>query len=258
MTKSVIAGADSVSGPSLTPTDPELAFEPVRVPAKMPPTLFMVVDTEEEFDWHAPFSRSSTGVTAIAALDNLHGVVDRYRVRPMYVIDYPVATKVEAYSVIREIVESGRGQVGAHLHPWVTPPFTEEVNGPNSFACNLGAALEEAKLRNLTEAIEANVGVRPDTYKAGRYGLGRTTVRILQRLGFDVDISINPLMDYRPVGRAELRSLRCAAVSGSEPSAGSSRCPARLASRALRGAPACRCIAPRRGACCVVSRPPGS
>jgi len=198
MTKSVIAGADSVSGPPLTPTDPELAFEPVRVPAKMPPTLFMVVDTEEEFDWHAPFARSSTGVTAIAALDNLHGVVDRYRVRPMYVIDYPVATKVEAYSVIREIVESGRGQVGAHLHPWVTPPFTEEVNGPNSFACNLGAALEEAKLRNLTEAIEGNVGVRPDTYKAGRYGLGRTTVRILQRLGFDVDISINPLMDYRP------------------------------------------------------------
>ena len=159
----------------------------------------MVVDTEEEFDWHAPFSRSSTGVTAIAALDKLHDVVDRHRVRPMYVIDYPVATRIEAFSVIRGIVESGRGQVGAHLHPWVTPPFTEEVNGPNSFASNLGSDLEETKLRNLTDAIEANVGVRPVTYKAGRYGLGRTTVRILQRLGFDVDVSINPLMDYRSV-----------------------------------------------------------
>ena len=121
MTKSVIAGADSVSGPPLTPTDPELAFEPVRVPARMPPTLFMVVDTEEEFDWHAPFSRSSTGVTAIAALDNLHGVVDRHRVRPMYVIDYPVATKVEAYSVIREIVESGRGPGGSASAPMGHP-----------------------------------------------------------------------------------------------------------------------------------------
>jgi len=198
MTKSVIADADLAAGAPLTPTDPELAFEAVRVPPAAAPTLYMVVDTEEEFDWHAPFSRSSTGVTAIAALENLHGVVDRHRVRPMYVIDYPVATKIEAYSVIRAIVESGRGTVGAHLHPWVTPPFTEEVNGPNSFACNLGADLEGSKLRNLTDAIEANLGVRPGTYKAGRYGLGRTTVRILQRLGFDVDVSINPLMDYRP------------------------------------------------------------
>ena len=198
MTRPVITDPDSVSASPLTPTDPELAFAAVSVPATARPTLFMVVDTEEEFDWGAPFSRASTGVTAIAALDNLHGVVDRYAVRPMYVIDYPVATKIEASSVIRQIVESGRGQVGAHLHPWVTPPFTEEVNGPNSFACNLGSALEETKLRNLTDAIEATIGVRPRTYKAGRYGLGRTTVRILQRLGFDVDVSINPLMDYRP------------------------------------------------------------
>jgi hypothetical protein len=197
MTRTVIADPDSVSARPLTPADPELAFEPITVPTTASPQLFMVVDTEEEFDWHAPFSRASTGVTAIAALENLHGVVDRHAVRPMYVIDYPVATKVEAYSVIRGIVESGRGQVGAHLHPWVTPPFTEDVSGPNSFACNLGPALEETKLRHLVESIEANVGVAPKTYKAGRYGLGRTTVRILQRLGFDVDVSINPLMDYR-------------------------------------------------------------
>jgi hypothetical protein len=198
MTRTVIADPDSVQTTPLTPADAELAFTPVTVPASAAPTLFVVVDTEEEFDWHAPFSRDSTGVTAIAALENLHSVVDRHAVRPMYVIDYPIATKVEAYGKLRGIVESGRGQVGAHLHPWVTPPFTEEVNGPNSFACNLGSALEESKLRNLTEAIEANLGVRARTYKAGRYGLGRTTVRVLQRLGFDIDVSVNPLMDYRP------------------------------------------------------------
>ena len=181
----------------LTPADPVLAFEPVSVPLEKRPTLFMVVDTEEEFDWGAPFSRGSTGVRAIAALDGLHRVIDPLQIRPTYVIDYPVATTPEAFAVIRGLAESGRCQVGAHLHPWVTPPFTEEVNGPNSFACNLGAGLEEAKLRNLCDAIEEHVGLRPRTYKAGRYGLGRSTVGILQRMGFDIDISINPLMDYR-------------------------------------------------------------
>jgi hypothetical protein len=181
----------------LTPADPELSFDPVALPLDARPLLFVVVDTEEEFDWHAPFSRASTGVGAIQALGDLHRVIDRFMIRPTYVIDYPVATEPAAFEVIRELVSSGRGQVGAHLHPWVTPPFTEEVNHVNSYACNLGEALEEAKLRVLTDAIEQHVGIRPRTYKAGRYGLGRTTLRILPRLGFDIDVSINPLMDYR-------------------------------------------------------------
>jgi hypothetical protein len=187
---------DVNAGTPLTPRDPDLAFEPISIPSSERPELFMVVDTEEEFDWHAPFSRQSTGVGAIAALPGLHQVIDRFNIRPTYVIDYPVATKPEAYGVIRGLAESGRCQVGAHLHPWVTPPYTEDVNGPNSFACNLGAELEEAKLRTLTDAIETHVGIRPSSYKAGRYGLGRSTVRILQRLGFDIDISINPLMNF--------------------------------------------------------------
>ena len=196
MTSNVMTGAAGDAGP-LTPADPVLAFEPVSISREERPILFMVVDTEEEFDWRAPFSRASTGVRAIAALDGLHRVIDPLGIRPTYVIDYPVATKPEAFDVIRGLSESGRCQVGAHLHPWVTPPFTEEVNGPNSYACNLGASLEEAKLRNLCDAIEAHFGHRPRTYKAGRYGLGRSTVGILQRMGFEIDISINPLMDYR-------------------------------------------------------------
>jgi hypothetical protein len=181
----------------LTPDDPELAAAPVPVPPSSRPKLFVVVDTEEEFDWHAPFSRDSTGVRAIRALPALHAIVDPLGIRPTYVIDYPVAAKPEGFEVIRELVASNRAQVGAHLHPWVTPPLTEDVTGANSFAFNLGEDLEEAKLRVLAEAIEQNVGVRPVTYKAGRYGLGRSSVRILQRLGFDIDVSINPLMDFR-------------------------------------------------------------
>lgn len=180
----------------LTPADPDLAYEPVVVPQDRPPMLFVVVDTEEEFDWHAPFSRSSTSVRAIRALDVLHRVLDPFAVRPTYVIDYPVATQPEGYEVIRELAESGRCNVGAHLHPWVTPPLSEPVNAVNSFGCNLEPALQEAKIATLLDAIQQNVGIRPITYKAGRYGLGRSTIPVLQRLGFAIDVSIIPLMDF--------------------------------------------------------------
>ena len=67
----------------------------------------------------------------------------------------------------------------------MTPPFSETVNRANSYACNLGEQLEEAKLRVLTESIETHVGVRPRIYKAGRYGFGTSTVSVLERLDYD-------------------------------------------------------------------------
>jgi hypothetical protein len=65
-----------------------------------------------------------------------------------------------------------------------------------SFGCNLGPAVEGAKIAALTEAIVENMGVRPRVYKAGRYGFGLSTVAILESLAFDVDTSVIPHMDF--------------------------------------------------------------
>ncbi|MBV8613819.1 MAG: hypothetical protein JOY66_08615, partial [Acetobacteraceae bacterium] len=55
-----------------------------------PPRLYVVVDTEEEFDWSAPFSRRETRVSNIAAQERAHSVLEPYGVRPVYLVDYPV------------------------------------------------------------------------------------------------------------------------------------------------------------------------
>ena len=53
-----------------------------------------------------------------------------------------------------------------------------------SFGCNLGAAIERAKISSLTDAIVRYMGVQPRVFKAGRYGFGETTAEILESLGF--------------------------------------------------------------------------
>ena len=45
------------------------------------PTLMVVVDTEEEFDWSAPFSRQATGVTAMRHIDRAQRLCDARRSR---------------------------------------------------------------------------------------------------------------------------------------------------------------------------------
>ncbi len=175
-------------------------FQPVHVPADTPPRLFIVVDTEEEFDWAAPFSRANVSVTAIDEIGRLQDVLRPYRVKPTYVIDYPVATTPESARRLARFAGKDECQIGAHLHPWVNPPATEPLGTVTSYACNLGADLERAKIAALRDAIAANLGVAPRVYKAGRYGFGRTTAATLEALGFDVDVSVNPHMNYEADG----------------------------------------------------------
>ena len=173
---------------------------PVALPSTLAPILFVVVDAEEEFDWGAPFSRDAVKVEAMRALPPVHHLIRRFGVRPTYLVDYAVATQHAGYAAIREWTASGECSVGAHLHPWNTPPFTEPLSGRNSFAGNLDAALEAAKIRAVAEAIGDAFGVTPRTYKAGRYGLGPMTAQTLEALGFELDLSVNPGWDYSGLG----------------------------------------------------------
>jgi len=169
-------------------------------PQNARPVLLVLIDTEEEFDWEAPFRRENTGVTAMAHVGRAQEIFDAYGITPTYVVDYPVASQPQGNELLAEIATSGRAVIGAHLHPWVTPPFDEELCLRNSFPGNLPRELEAAKLRATIAAIEAGIGVRPAIYQAGRYGLGPHTHELLESLGFEVDFSVCPPFDYSNEG----------------------------------------------------------
>ena len=48
-------------------------------------------------------------------------------------------------------------------------------------------------MRELVGAIEENLGCRPTSHRAGRFGFDRSTVPVLEALGFRVDSSVHPL-----------------------------------------------------------------
>ncbi len=173
-----------------------------------PPLLVVIIDTEEEFDWARPISRDNRGVTSIVGQARAQAIFARYGIVPTYVVDYPVATDADAVATLKAFQDAGAALIGAHLHPWVTPPDDEKVTPANSYPGNLPPALEEAKLRTLTDAIEENFGRRPRVYKAGRYGIGPNTPAILARLGYLVDASVVPHTEFRADGGPDFRHER--------------------------------------------------
>src|SRR5947207_2315680 len=81
------------------------------------PILIIGVDTEAEFDWGGPFSRSHTSVRNVRNQVLAQAIFDRFCARPVYLVDYAVATQETAFAVLRDIAATGRCEIGAHLHP---------------------------------------------------------------------------------------------------------------------------------------------
>jgi hypothetical protein len=158
------------------------------------PILIATVDAEAEFPW-GTYSRSHTGVKNLQRQAPAQDIFDRFGVRPTYFVDYAVATQPEGFEPLCRIAAAGHCEIGAHLESWQTPPFDEELSGPNSYNHNLPAWLQKEKLSRLTEAIVANFGIQPLSYRAGRYGVGEEIGWILAAFGYRIDMSVRPGVD---------------------------------------------------------------
>ncbi len=180
--------------------------ERLALPATEKPRFIVSIDTEEEFDWSRPFERDQAATQSIEKMPDLTRRFNDHGVKPVFLCVYPVVDRPESRDIMAQLATENGCEIGAHLHPWVTPPFDEDLNQYNSFAGNLPRGLQRAKLLCLTEKITETTGVRPVIYRAGRYGIGATTMQLLKELGYTVDVSVRPLFDYADEGGPDFRT----------------------------------------------------
>ncbi len=167
--------------------------------------FLLTVDTEEEFDWDKPLTRDGHGLDHVPRLAKFQQFCENEGVVPLYLVDWPVARSPRAAEILREPLATGKAEIGIQLHPWVNPPFDEEVTPYNSFAGNLPRELEHAKFRNLRDEIERNFAVSPASYRAGRYGVGPNSPAMLLEGGVAIDSSVRARFDYSAVGGPNFR-----------------------------------------------------
>jgi hypothetical protein len=154
--------------------------------------LLAGIDTEGDNQWDAA-ARADQRFENIYALPDLHARFARHGVRPTYVITYPVARDQRSAEVLRMLMAGGDCEVGAHHHAWETPPCTAEDVTRHAYASSLRREQFDAQVASLTEAITANVGVRPVSYRSGRFGFSASHVASLERHGYLIDSSVTPL-----------------------------------------------------------------
>lgn len=156
-------------------------------------TLLVSIDTEED-NWTP--SREGITVENIRELPTLQALFDRLGIRATYFTTYQVAKQRAAATIVREICADGRAELGAHLHPWNTQPLDEPLVPHNTMLKNLPAKLQLRKVQCLTDTLGEAFGAAPTTFRAGRWGLGPTTVRALIECGYRVDSSVIPYVSW--------------------------------------------------------------
>jgi hypothetical protein len=169
--------------------------------------FIITIDTEED-NW-ARYSRDCNPVNNINRIVNLQGVFDKHSITPTYLITYPVATNEESVKILKGILNKNKCEIGAHCHPWNTPPFTEPINESHTMLCNLDPDLIYEKLKHLHEKIVENFDITPVSFRAGRWGFNEAVAHALYKLGYRVDTSVSPFVDWRKYSGPDYRSFPC-------------------------------------------------
>lgn len=157
-------------------------------------TLFITIDTEED-NW-GDYDPRRYSVENIRQIPIVQELFDRYEAIPTYLVNYPVATNSKAVDILEPIYADKRCEIGTHLHPWNTPPFSERIVPANTMLCNLPQDLIGTKLGALHGRIKEAFGACPVCFRAGRWGFNGNVARALIDQGYLIDSSITPFVDW--------------------------------------------------------------
>jgi hypothetical protein len=167
--------------------------------------LCVTIDTEPDCDIHWRRSEPLTFESVLSGIsDILRPLWNRYDIKPVYFVSPEVVQSDDCCRVLKQEIRLG-AEIGAHLHSEYVEPQKkyESFAGTQSdeFPCfAYSGEVELAKIKNLTELIVKKLGVKPASYRAARYGADLDTIKSLEELGYKIDSSVTPGIDWSKQG----------------------------------------------------------
>jgi hypothetical protein len=121
----------------------------------------------------------------------LQPVFSKHGVKPTYLLSPEVIRDTVSARTLQSLGDGA--ELGTHLHgEFIEPDKISSPQGTFAFQCDYPADVEFEKMRNLTNLFTETFGYRPRSFRAGRFGIGRSTLKTLDDLEYWVDSSILP------------------------------------------------------------------
>jgi hypothetical protein len=164
------------------------------------------VDTEEEWDWASGWPTHNLSVSNIYSLPKFQELCRRYGVATTYFTNQAVFEDARARDVLLGLAREPRVEIGMHIHPWNTPPLNGSgpVTSRQTFLHNLPDEQILAKLATVHSTFVEH-GLKPTSFRGGRYSSGGLIHQFLRDHGFLADASVVPYSRWDCEGAPDYR-----------------------------------------------------
>ncbi len=157
--------------------------------------LVVTIDVEEEGLFSDRYESHNTSVRNVAELVRLDSLFREWSITPTLLLAHPVATAESCRDLLLKLKQQWKAEIGAHLHPWSTPPF-QSLSQPEPVPSEqIPRELLQAKLESLLQSIR-HMGVTPTSFRMGRFNIGPRIFSLLETAGIRVDSSVAPMWRF--------------------------------------------------------------
>lgn len=162
----------------------------------MSPCGVITIDVEPDDVWS---NHRSSRLENVSHLPRFQTLCDEFGMRPTYLVTHSVVTDTMASAVMEGLLSTGRCEIGAHPHLWETPPLSPIDQPGGAVGGQYPATALEEKIGVLSELLRRRFG-KITSHRAGRWGFDDRQAVILDRLGYTVDSSVTPGLDWSSTG----------------------------------------------------------
>jgi hypothetical protein len=155
--------------------------------------FIITVDVEADNQW----KNNNIGLENVKSLPHFQLLCEKYGFKPTYLLSYEV---VEGANIdnLKDWENRGVAEIGSHLHPWTTPPYSKNHNiNIHTYPHELEEDNLVNKLESLTNIIKEKFNKQPISFRAGRWGFDERVAEKIKRLGYEIDCSVTPKINWQ-------------------------------------------------------------
>ena len=161
------------------------------------PAFLITIDTEGDNLWqnHRIIATENTRF-----LSRFQQLCEKYQFKPTWLTNYEMAKDPAYVEFASDVIARNQGEVGMHLHAWNSPPeypLTDDDWKWQPYMIEYPDDILEAKVRFMTELLEESFGVPMKSHRAGRWAFDERYAAVLTRLGYCVDCSVTPRVNWQ-------------------------------------------------------------
>lgn len=162
--------------------------------------FLITIDTEGDNCWAVKDINRQVSTENAKYLPRFQELCEKYGFIPTYLTNYEMARSDEMVDLGRYGLKKKTLEIGTHIHAWNQPPFFTIIKRPfdrgKPYLGEYPSYVIYEKLKNITYLLQDTFQSEITSFRSGRWYMDAAIVRSLEKLGYLVDCSCTPNINW--------------------------------------------------------------